>query len=142
MTGLIKFISDHYMPKITKSEDKWKKQLTPEQYHVLREKGTEAPFTGEYYKTKDRGMYRCSACGNELFSSDAKYDSGTGWPSFFQTLGPDRVTLVPDNSHGMQRTEVLCAHCGSHLGHVFEDGPAPTGKRFCMNSVCLKLEQK
>lgn len=122
-------------------EEDFKKKLSPEQYHVLREKGTEAPFSGEYVHEKRKGMYRCVACGNALFASDAKFDSGTGWPSFDQAL-PGAVSYVEDTSHGMRRTEVVCAQCGSHLGHVFDDGPATTGKRFCMNSVCLNLDTK
>lgn len=121
------------------NEDEIKKKLTPEQYRVLREKGTEAPFSGKYvHETKD-GMYACVVCGNPLFSSTAKFDSGTGWPSFDQAL-PGAVKLAPDNAHGMSRTEVTCAKCGSHLGHVFDDGPTKTGKRYCLNSVCLDLE--
>ena len=123
------------------SEDDWKKMLTPEQYTVLREKGTEAPFTGEYVHEKADGMYACAACGNALFASDAKFDSGTGWPSFDQAL-PDAVETHSDTDHGMSRTEITCARCGSHLGHVFDDGPTDTGKRYCINSVCLDLEER
>ena len=112
--------------------------MTPEQYAVLREKGTEAPFTGKLLHEKREGMYRCAACGNELFSSDTKFDSGTGWPSFDEAL-PDAVKLVADNSHDMHRTEVVCAQCGGHLGHLFDDGPTNTGKRYCLNSVCLEF---
>ena len=119
----------------------WKKKLTPEQHAVLREGGTEAPFTGKYVHETKSGTYNCAACGNPLFSSDAKFDSGTGWPSFEAAL-PSAVQYKHDNAYGIDRTEVLCAQCGSHLGHVFEDGPATTGKRFCMNSVCLELEEK
>lgn len=113
--------------------------LTPEQYVVMREKGTEAAFTGKYYNEHAKGMYRCSACGAELFSSDTKFDSGTGWPSFTEPANLENVELVQDNSHGMHRTEVKCKRCGSHLGHVFDDGPGPGGKRFCINSCSLEL---
>lgn len=123
------------------SEEGWKKTLTPEQYKVLRERGTEAPFTGEYVHEKADGTYACAACGNPLFSSDAKFDSGTGWPSFDQAL-PNAVETHHDSSHGMSRTEITCARCGSHLGHIFDDGPTETGKRYCINSVCLDLEEK
>ena len=121
------------------SEEEWKKTLTPEQYRVLREKGTEAPFSGALLHIDTEGVYRCAACGNPLFASDAKFDSGTGWPSFDQAL-PGAVREVRDSSLGMERTEIVCAKCGSHLGHVFDDGPTPTGKRYCTNSVCLDLE--
>ena len=121
-------------------EEGWKKNLTPEQYAVLREKATEKPFTGKLlHETKD-GTYNCSACGNPLFSSDAKCDSGTGWPSFDEAL-PGSVRLIPDQSLGMERTEVVCARCGSHLGHLFDDGPTKTHKRYCLNSVCLDLDE-
>ncbi len=123
------------------SDNDWKTKLTPEQYRVLREKGTEAPFSGRYVNEHGEGMYRCAACGNPLFASDAKFDSGTGWPSFDQAL-PNAVRYHKDAAYGMERTEVLCAKCGSHLGHVFDDGPKTTGKRYCMNSVCLELEKK
>jgi peptide-methionine (R)-S-oxide reductase len=122
-------------------EEQWKEKLTPEQYKVLREGGTEAPFTGEFLNEKADGMYRCVACGNPLFASDAKFDSGTGWPSFDQAL-PDSIREETDTSHGMARTEIVCAKCGSHLGHVFEDGPKETtGKRYCTNSVCLEFNE-
>jgi len=123
------------------NEEGWKQMLTPEQYRVLREKGTEAPFTGEYVHEKADGTYACAACGNPLFSSDAKFDSGTGWPSFDQAL-PGAVETHSDNSHGMVRTEITCARCGGHLGHIFDDGPTKTGKRYCINSACLDLEPK
>ncbi len=124
------------------NEEELKKKLTPEEYNVLREKGTEMPFSGKYNDEKRKGMYKCKVCANPLFASDAKFDSGTGWPSFDQAL-PDAVKYEHDEKYGMGRTEVLCANCDSHLGHVFEDGPKETtGKRFCMNSVCLELEEK
>jgi peptide-methionine (R)-S-oxide reductase len=129
------------MEKIDKSDEEWRKQLTPEQYRVMREKGTERPFTGDYYKTSDEGMYVCAACGNPLFSSDTKFDSGTGWPSFYQPLTSESVRTEEDGSMFMKRTEVLCSRCDAHLGHVFDDGPQPTGDRYCMNSVSLKLEK-
>lgn len=128
--------------KITKTEEEWRRGLTPEQYAVARQKGTERPFTGEYHDSKEPGTYRCAACGNELFASDAKFDSGCGWPSFTAPTADDSVRTEVDTSHGMLRTEVLCASCDSHLGHVFEDGPAPTGLRYCINSVVLDLEKE
>ena len=122
------------------TEDEWKKKLTSEQYRVLREKGTETPFSGTLLHADKDGFYSCAACGNSLFASDAKFDSGTGWPSFDQAL-PGAVKEVEDITHGMSRTEFVCAKCGSHLGHVFSDGPTSTGKRYCTNSVCLDLEE-
>ncbi|MBN2404687.1 MAG: peptide-methionine (R)-S-oxide reductase MsrB [Coriobacteriia bacterium] len=124
----------------SRTDEDWRKILTPEQYHVMREAGTEPPLTGIYVDTEDDGLYRCAACGNELFRSEAKYHSGSGWPSFYETAGPDSVETRDDGSHGMVRTEVRCARCGSHLGHVFEDGPEPTGLRYCMNSIALDFE--
>jgi len=127
--------------KIVKSEEEWKKELTPEEYQVLREKGTERAFTGKYDDHHEKGVYKCAACGNELFSSDNKYDSGCGWPSYWTPLAGDRIILKEDKSHGMIRTEFLCARCGSHLGHVFDDGPEPTGLRYCINSVSIDFEK-
>jgi len=128
------------MEKLQKSEQEWREELSPDEYHVLREQGTEPAFTGAYWDEKTPGVYRCRACGQELFASDTKFDSGTGWPSFFDPKDSDAVETRSDNSHFMRRTEVVCARCGSHLGHVFEDGPDPTGLRYCINSCSLSLD--
>ena len=128
--------------KITKPEAAWREQLTPEQYHVAREKGTERAFTGAYWDNHASGVYRCIGCGAELFKSDTKFDSGTGWPSFTEPMLKDAVELEEDRAHGMRRIEVHCKKCGSHLGHVFPDGPGPTGQRYCINSCSLNFEEK
>jgi peptide-methionine (R)-S-oxide reductase len=126
--------------KIEKTDAEWREELTPEQYAVLRRQGTEPPFTGRYWNVKDDGMYHCAGCGAPLFSSDTKFESGTGWPSFYEPATAQAVEVDTDTSHGMVRTEVRCASCGGHLGHVFDDGPNPTGLRFCMNSCALDLQ--
>ncbi len=127
--------------KLRKTEAEWREQLSDEQYGVTRLKGTEVAFTGRYHDCKDAGLYRCVCCGNELFSSETKFDSGTGWPSFTAPIQPDRVETEADDSLGMRRTGVLCSRCDAHLGHVFDDGPGPTGRRYCVNSASLKLEE-
>jgi peptide-methionine (R)-S-oxide reductase len=128
--------------RVQKTEDEWRRELTPEQYEILRKKGTERPFTGTYNDMKEPGLYRCAGCGAELFTSDAKFESGTGWPSFYQPAEGGAVETEDDNSLFMRRTEVLCSSCGGHLGHVFEDGPNPTGLRYCINSCALDFERQ
>jgi peptide-methionine (R)-S-oxide reductase len=130
------------MPKIEKTEAQWSTELDPEQYRVLRQKGTEAPFSGEYDHVFEPGTYKCAGCGAELFESETKYDSGCGWPAFYAPKDADAIEEETDVTHGMIRTEVMCASCGGHLGHVFPDGPAPTGQRYCINSAALELDEK
>ena len=125
-----------------RSDADWKKTLSPEQYEVLRRKGTEKAFTGKYYNSKEKGVYRCAGCGNPLFDSETKFDSGTGWPSYYQPISAEAIETEQDKSYGMIRAEVLCARCGGHLGHVFPDGPEPTGQRYCINSISLDFEPK
>ncbi|HSJ31415.1 MAG TPA: peptide-methionine (R)-S-oxide reductase MsrB [Longimicrobiales bacterium] len=128
------------MSRIEKTDDDWRRELTPDQYRIMRQKGTEPPFTGEYVNEKTPGVYRCAACGTPLFRSDTKYDSGSGWPSFYAPIDEANVETEEDRSHGMRRTEVMCATCEAHLGHVFPDGPRPTGLRYCVNSASLTLD--
>ena len=144
MPGGVQNVSQHTTsePTIHKSDAEWKKELTPDQYRILREKGTEPAFTGKFWNNHEQGVYACAACGAELFSSRTKFNSGTGWPSFWDAIDKNRVKLVRDTSYGMDRVEVDCARCGGHLGHLFEDGPKPTGERYCINSASLAFKHE
>ena len=127
---------------VSKTDEEWKKELDPQQYRVLRQKATEPAFTGKLLHNKEKGVYTCGGCGAELFSSDSKFDSGSGWPSFWTALAGDRILEVPDHTHGMNRVEIICKNCGGHLGHLFDDGPRPTGLRYCVNSLSLGFKKK
>lgn len=141
-TSNIKKEKNKVSEKISKTEDEWKQQLTPEQYHVIREKGTEAPFSGKFYLHNEHGVYKCAACGTELFTSDMKFNSSCGWPSFDKEIAGGKIKTQTDLSHGMVRTEIMCAKCGGHLGHLFNDGPTQTGMRYCVNSLSLDFDKE